>query len=83
MREGELKMSKPALSPGVRVQLSSLGKERCPRIGERHATVVWVSTTQSYVRILIDGTKTPRSIHTSYIELLSELEAVPPVSLRS
>ncbi len=75
-------MSRSALRPGGRVQLSSLGRQRCPRIGERHATIFWISVTRSYVRILIDGTKTPRSIHTSYIEPVGEQETTRPLSLR-
>jgi len=55
------------LKPGARFRMSPLGAQRCPKLAGRIGTVVHVLPTKSSFRVLVDGTKTVRSIHGSYI----------------
>jgi hypothetical protein len=56
------------LKLGSRFQLTRLGVERCPKFGEQTGVVVGFSRANRSIRVLFDGTKTPRSLHRSYIE---------------
>jgi hypothetical protein len=54
-------------SPGQRIRLSALGKERCPRLSPT-GVVIGQPARSDAVRVLMDGRKTPMTLHVSYIE---------------
>ena len=54
--------------PGQRIRLSALGKERCPKIKIYSGVVSGKTSRSDAVRVLIDGRKTPMTLHVSYIE---------------
>jgi hypothetical protein len=56
---------------GRRVRMSLLGAERCPGLAEKLGTVVGGSVYNNSVSILIDGSKSPITLHQSYLEVLS------------
>lgn len=56
------------LKLGSRFQLTRLGAERCSRFSGQKGIIVGFSSANSSVRVLFDGTKTPRALHPSYIE---------------
>jgi len=56
------------LSVGSRVKLSPLGAVRCPRIAERQGVVVGVGRYSDSLRVLLDGSKLPVSLHRDYLE---------------
>jgi hypothetical protein len=56
-------------TPGKRVRLSTLGKERCPRIANQTGIIVGKATRSNAIRILLEGSKMPISLHPSYIEI--------------
>ena len=53
---------------GMRVRLSLLGKERCPRLKNENGVVLRRSGP-STIRIKFDGRKNPITLHQSYIEI--------------
>jgi hypothetical protein len=53
---------------GLRVRLSVLGKERCPRLGNE-SSVILRRNGLSTIRVLFDGRKQPVTLHQSYIEV--------------
>jgi hypothetical protein len=56
------------LIPGSRIRLTPLGVARCPKLGGRVTGVIVNATpTRSGFLVLIDGTKTVRNFHRSYI----------------
>jgi hypothetical protein len=55
------------LKIGMRVRLSPLGLQRCPKLG-CHTGVVLNTVSRSSLRILLDGQKVPSTLHASYIE---------------
>lgn len=55
---------------GSRFQLTRLGAERCSRFVGQTGIVVGFSRANGSIRVLFDGTKTARSLHRSYIELI-------------
>ena len=67
----ELRMvrRKPDIPVGTRFKLSKLGEARNPRL-ERGAegTIVGGSRYKSSLRVVIDGRKTPLSMHRDYID---------------
>ena len=65
------------LTLGSRVGLSRLGAERCARCIGYTGKVVGFSRANGSIRVLFDGTKTPRSLHPTYLELI-ETKAVEP-----
>jgi hypothetical protein len=69
------------LKPGARFRMSPLGAERCPRLAGCIGTVVHVLPTKSSFRVLVDGTKTVRSIHGSYIMPVVEAREAGQVNL--
>jgi hypothetical protein len=65
---------------GSRFQLTRLGIERCSKCGGRAGVVVGFSRANGSIRVLFDGTKTPRSLHRTYIESI-DLESHSPVAV--
>jgi len=60
---------KSDFSLGDRVRLSALGAIRCPRLaGRRTGTVVGRSIYVNSVAVLLDGNKSPGTIHGAYLE---------------
>ena len=60
-------MPQPDLKLGARFQLTQLGAERCPKFCGYTGTVVGFARNSGGIRVLLDGTKRPRSLHRSYI----------------
>jgi hypothetical protein len=54
--------------PGERIRLSALGKERCPKLN-RTGVVIGPAGRSDAIRVLIDGRKTPMTLHASYVEI--------------
>ena len=55
------------LEVGARVRLSVLGKARCPKMKTDTGVIVGGPIGRG-VRILFDGSKTPITMHKSYVE---------------
>jgi hypothetical protein len=58
---------------GARFQLTELGTQRCANVSGRAGIIVGFSRANGSIRVLFDGTKTPRSLHRTYIEPESAL----------
>ncbi len=58
---------KVGLRSGMRMQLLPLGVQRCPNYIARTGAVVRLSEARNVVRVLLDGTKSVRSIHPDYL----------------
>ena len=56
------------LKLGSRFQLTQLGAKRCSRLIGQTGIIVGFSRANGSIRVLFDGTKTPRSLHRTYIE---------------
>ena len=65
-------MRKRDFSLGDRVRLSALGAVRCPRLAGKIGTVVGRSVYVNSVAVILDGTKSRRTIHCAYLEVLME-----------
>jgi len=65
---------KSDFSVGDRVQMSALGASRCPRLVDKTGTIVGRSIYVNCARVLLDGSKSPISVHCDY------LDAVLPVN---
>jgi hypothetical protein len=63
---------KPEIAVGTRFKLSKLGRARNPRIKSMEGTIVGESQYKSSIRVVLDGRKTPLSLHRDYIELIRE-----------
>jgi hypothetical protein len=63
------------LTLGSSVRLSRLGVERCSKSRSHSGKIVGFSRANGSIRVLFDGTKTPRSLHRTYIEPI-DIEAV-------
>jgi hypothetical protein len=63
-------MTQTELEPGQRIRLSTLGRERCPKLKSHTGVVTGKTEYSAAVRVLLDGHKTPLTLHTSYIEAL-------------
>ena len=63
---------KSEFSLGDRVRLSSLGAVRCPRLAGKIGTVVGWGVYVNSVVIILDGSKSRRTIHSAYLEVLME-----------
>ena len=59
-------------SLGDRVRLSALGAVRCPRLADKIGTVVGRSVYVNSVVVILDGTRSRRTIHSAYLEVLME-----------
>jgi hypothetical protein len=55
------------LKPGDRFRLTILGIERCPKLAAYTGTVIGINRTRSGFYVLLDGTKSRRIIHQTYI----------------
>jgi hypothetical protein len=54
---------------GARCQLSQLGRHRNPRSGISHCEIIGYGATALQLHVLFNGTKTPVTLHTSYLTL--------------
>lgn len=54
---------------GARIRLSSLGRQRCPRIMSETGVVVGKAAHIDRVRLKMDGKKQFITLHVSYVEL--------------
>jgi hypothetical protein len=70
------------LRAGDRFRLSPLGVERCPKLC-RTGTVIGPAKTKSVIRVRIDGTRSDRSIHRSYIMLEPDVGTAEPAKDKS
>jgi hypothetical protein len=70
------------LKLGSRFQLTRLGVERCSKRSGHAGVVVGFSRANGSIRVLFDGTKSPRSLHRTYIEFVS-ISSNSPVAVRS
>jgi hypothetical protein len=59
------------LELGSRFQLTQLGAQRCSKFIGQVGIIVGFSRANGSIRVLFDGTKTPRSLHRTYIEPVS------------
>ena len=64
-------MMKSDFSLGDRVRLSALGATRCPRLAGKTGIVVGRSIYVSSVSVLLDGNKSPVTIHGAYLEAVA------------
>ena len=55
-------------TPGMRIQLSALGKARSPRMKVHTGVIVGITHGSEGVRLILDGSKKPITLHKSYIE---------------
>jgi hypothetical protein len=58
---------KVEITIGARVK-SPLGAARCPRLAGKEGVVVGGGQDPSTVRIIFDGSRTPKSLHRDYVE---------------
>ena len=65
---------KPDFSFGDRVTLSSLGAVRCPRLAGKIGTIVGRGVYLNSVVVILDGSKSRKTIHSAYLEMFLELE---------
>ena len=61
-------------SLGDRVTLSSLGAVRCPRLAGKIGTIVGRGVYLNSVVVILDGSKSRKTIHSAYLEMYLELE---------
>jgi hypothetical protein len=62
---------KSDFSIGDRVQISALGASRCPRLADKAGTIVGRSVYVNCARVLLDGNKSPISVHCDYLDAMS------------
>ena len=62
----------PEYNVGVRVKLSALGKERCPRLSNKTGTLVGPGIYANSVVIVVDGNRTSSTIHATYLESIQD-----------
>lgn len=59
-------------SIGDRIQISALGALRCPRLADKAGTIVGRSSIYvNCARVLLDGNKSPISVHCDYLDAIS------------
>jgi hypothetical protein len=56
------------LRPGMRIRLSALGKDRSPRMKVHTGVIVGLTDGSEGVRVMMDGSKSPITLHETYIE---------------
>jgi hypothetical protein len=56
------------LKPGMRIRLSALGRARSPRMKVHTGVIVGLTDGREGVRVVMDGSKSPITLHESYIE---------------
>ena len=52
--------------------MSALGAVRCPNLAGKEGTVIGTGRYRSTVRVLFDGFRSATSLHSSYIEPVTE-----------
>ena len=57
--------------------MSPLGAERCPNLADKLGTVVGGSVYNNSASIRFDGSKSPITLHQSYLEVLSPDDLAP------
>lgn len=68
MRAARMRDRENEFRPGQRIKLSALGKQRCPKIKIHTGVVSGKPGRSDTVRVLMDGRKTPMTLHVSYVE---------------
>jgi hypothetical protein len=58
------------LKPGMRIRLSALGRARSPRMKVHTGVIVGKTAGSEGVRVILDGSRSPITLHESYIEPL-------------
>ena len=58
-----------------RVQMSALGAARCPRHADKTGTIVGRSIYVNCARLLLDGNKSPISVHCEYLDAILPVNA--------
>jgi len=71
MKTAEGNTSPAGLSPGARVRMSQLGRERHPKYGDREGLIVGRGSPSSW-RVKFDDRKTVQAIHRDYLEPAAE-----------
>ena len=66
---------KSDFSLGDRVQMSALGASRCPRLADKTGTIVGRSIYVNCARVLLDGSKSPISVHCDYLDAILPVDA--------
>jgi hypothetical protein len=66
---------KSDFSIGDRVQMSVLGASRCPRHADKKGTIVGRSIYVNCARVLLDGNKSPISVHCGYLDVILPVNA--------
>jgi hypothetical protein len=61
----------PSIAMGSRVRMSALGAARCPRIADKEGILVGEGRYSNSLRVLVDGSKLPVSLHRDYIEQIT------------
>jgi hypothetical protein len=61
--EKAAQVPQPDLKLGARFRLTQLGAERCPKFCGNTGSVVGFARNSGGIRVLLDGTKRPRSLH--------------------
>ena len=56
------------LKPGMRIRLSALGRARSPRMKVHTGVIVGLTDGREGVRVIMNGSKSPITLHESYIE---------------
>lgn len=67
----EIEVSEPVMSNypiGSQFKMSALGVVRSPRLADKRGTIVGTNRYSRSVRVLLDGSKSPISLHRDYIE---------------
>ena len=78
--EKAAQVPQPDLKLGARFRLTQLGAERCPKFCGDTGTVVGFARNSGGIRVLLDGTKRPRSLHRSYIRPVDHDDRAEPAS---
>jgi hypothetical protein len=58
-----------------RVQMSALGASRSPRLADKTGTIVGRSIYVNCARVLLDGSKSPISVHCDYLDTILPVDA--------
>src|SRR5882672_3080818 len=66
---------KSDFSIGDRVQMSALGAARCPRHADKTGIIVGRSIYVNCARVLLDGNKSPISVHCDYLDAILPVDA--------
>jgi hypothetical protein len=64
----------PPIALGSPVRMSALGAERCPRIADKKGVIVGEGRYSNSLRVLLNGSKSPVSLHRDYIEQIPSVQ---------